>query len=85
MVFDGINDERGASQIFQDGGHVGVQVGADAVVKEWFTVFRAENQMDAKAGEGLRHELGRPFRALTFVGTFSQGVALGWHGAHRWC
>ena len=30
------------------------------------------------------HRLDRPFRALNFVGTCSQGVALGWHGLPLW-
>ena len=64
VVFHRIDKDRGASQVLQHGGHVGVQRIANRIGDEGFATLGAEDEMDMKAGEGLRHRLGRPFRAL---------------------
>ena len=63
VVFDGIDENGRGTQVLKDGGHVGVELGADVVGDEIFAVFGAEDQVDVEAGEGLWHRIGRPFRA----------------------
>ena len=69
VVFDGINEDGMAIEVLENGGHVGMQRGANGIGDDGFAVFGAENQMHVKAGEGLRHGLGRPFRALVCLFT----------------
>ena len=64
MVFHGIDKNRRASEILQDGRHVGVQWAADGIGDDGFAVLCAVNEVDVKAGERLWHGLGRLFRAL---------------------
>jgi hypothetical protein len=64
VVFDGIDEDGSAVEVLQNGSHVCVQCVADVIVEDGFTVFRAEDEMNVKAGQGLGHRLGRPFRAL---------------------
>jgi hypothetical protein len=66
MVFHGINQFCGASEIQLDGGHVRVQRIAHGVVYKWFPIFCAENEVDMQFAQGLWHRLNRPFRAFSF-------------------
>ncbi len=63
MVFDGIEEHGSAAKVLQHGGHVTVQRIANGIGDDAFAVLGAEDKMNMKAGEGLRHGLGRPFRA----------------------
>ena len=47
-------------------------------------VFGAKNEMDVDTGEGLRHDMDRPFRAWARCAMRSQGAALGLNNAPRW-
>jgi hypothetical protein len=73
VIFDRIDEDGVAIEVLEDGGHVGMQRAADGIRDEGFAVFGAENQMHVEAGEGLRHGLGRPFRAWGFVGPLFPG------------
>jgi len=70
VVFHGVDENGSTSEILQYRGHVGVEGGSHGVRDDGFAVFGAEDEMDVKAGEGLGHRLGRPFRALD---VFSDG------------
>ena len=62
-----------AIEILENGGHVGVQRGANGIADDGFAVLGAENQVHVEAGEGLRHGLGRPFRAWVGLLHFDPG------------
>lgn len=67
VVFNGVDENRMATEILQDGGHISMQGGADRVADKAFAIFCAEDEVDVEAGEGLWHGVGRPFRALNFL------------------
>lgn len=67
VVLDGIDEDGSAIEILQHGGHVAVEGIADGIGNDLFAIFRAENEVDVEAGEGLGHGLGRLFRALDVV------------------
>ena len=85
VIFHGIDEQDWASQIIQNGSHVGVKVRSDIFRQKGLTVFRAKNQVDVEACEGLRHDsnLGRPFRAYD-LDPCTWGVAPGYLGPPRW-
>jgi hypothetical protein len=47
--------ERRRFQVVQDARHVGVEARADFRGDGWFTVFRAEDQMNQNFGKRLGH------------------------------
>ena len=63
MVFDGIDEHGSAAKVFQHGGHVAVQRDANDIGDDALSVLGAEDNVNMKTGEGLRHGFGRPFRA----------------------
>ena len=65
----------------EDSCHVGMERIADVVRDESLTILGAEDEVDVKTGKGLRHGLGRPFRAWMVVGP--QPRALPWAGMER--
>lgn len=73
VVLHRIDKHGGTAEILQDAGHVAVERIAHGIGDEGFTILRAENEVDVEAGEGLRHRLGRPFRAWVFVGDLFPG------------
>ncbi len=51
MVFDGINEDGGGFQIFEDGCQIGMERVADRVVNQGPTIFGGENQVNVDIGE----------------------------------
>ena len=64
MVFNGIDERRRAFQFLEYNCHVGVERLPNLIMQKLLATFGAENEMDVKTSERLRHDLGRPFRAL---------------------
>lgn len=68
MVFHRVYEENRISEILQHGGHIRMQGITNRVGQEEFPIFRAEDEMDRKSGNGLRHVLepsqGNPSREI---------------------
>ena len=55
VILDAVDEDRFATDVLQDAGHVGVEACAEVCVFEkWHAVLRAEYNVDDDAGEGLR-------------------------------
>lgn len=77
MIVHGIDECRRTFQLLEHNCHVGVERFPDPDMQKLPAILGAENEVDVKACERLRHDLDRPFRALASGYIFSQGVALG--------
>ena len=51
MVFHGIDKNRSAAEVLQDGGHIGVQRVADSISDDGFAILRAEDEVNMEAGQ----------------------------------
>lgn len=77
VVLHGIDKNRSASEILQDGGHVGVQCVADGIGDDGFAVLRAEDEVNMERAS----DCGMTW--ITLSGLWvdgwaaTQGVALG--------
>jgi hypothetical protein len=73
VVIHGIDEHGSGPEVLQHGGHIGVEGIAHGIGDDGFAILGAEDQMNMKAGEGLGHRLGRPFRARVCFLNFNPG------------
>lgn len=63
MVFDRIDEDSWTSHVLQHSSHVSMERIANSVRNDLLAVFGAENKMEVKPGQRLRHGLCCTFRS----------------------
>jgi hypothetical protein len=77
MVFRRIDENGQTPQVLEYARYISMERFPDRIVQDRGTMFGAENEVDVKTGERLRHDFRSPLQGC-YVFAHTQGVALGW-------